>query len=489
MTVTQNASVTPIIPGFHPDPTICRVGDDYYLATSSFEYFPGVPLFHSTDLVTWTQIGNVMTTREQFVEGESRPSSGLWAGTLRYREGLFYYITTNMSDAEAGQILVTATDPAGPWSRPVHIVDAIGIDPDICWDDDGTCLVTWHRFNWSVGGIDVHQVAIDPTTGSTLGDSYPVWQGSGMPAAEGPHLYKIGAWWYLLFAEGGTEKGHSVTVARAPRPEGPYEGHAANPILTRRSTFAPVIHTGHADLVETPDGQWAAVYLGVRPRGGTPGFHVLGREAFLSGIDWEDEWPVFVTDRYDVPAAATAFDDDFSSEALHPRWVVPGGSLHDIVAQPNAGALVAPGQRLCVRVTDLSWEAEAVLGEAGGVEVRIDPRHAYRVEIVEDEAVAVRTIGGLSETVGRAPVLSLPARIRLRAEEPTEPAVPRGDAGPDVIVLSIAGSTGWTELARLDGRYISTEVATGFTGRMIAIGDDDNATMIHRFSYRPVDRP
>ncbi|MEV7608543.1 glycoside hydrolase family 43 protein [Microbacterium sp. NPDC089320] len=482
---STNASVTPIVSGFHPDPTICRVGGDYYLATSSFEYFPGVPLFHSTDLVTWTQIGNVMTTREQFVEGAARPSGGLWAGTLRHRDGLFYYITTNVSDFDAGQIIVTASDPAGPWSEPVHVRGAIGIDPDICWDDDGVCLVTWHRFNWKVGGIDVHQVAIDPATGELLGESYPVWQGSGMPAAEGPHLYHIGDWWYLMFAEGGTEKGHSVTVARAPRPEGPYEGCPANPILTRRSTFAPVVHTGHADLVQTPEGDWAAVYLGVRPAGSTPGYHVLGRESFLSGIDWVDGWPVFVTDRYEIPTTDPGFAEDFTggAAAWHPRWVVPAGDLSEIDLSDGA-ARVPAGRALCVRVTDLTWEAEAEL--SGSFELRIDARHSYRLEVEGDRVRAVRTVGGFSQIVASHEVAGATERVsvRISAVPSQERTVPLGDAGPDEILLAVRDGDAWTELARLDGRYVSTEVASGFTGRVLAVGDASSDTLLRTMTYR-----
>ncbi|MGH8954566.1 MAG: glycoside hydrolase family 43 protein [Microbacterium sp.] len=487
MGVTQNSAVAPIVPGFHPDPTICRVGDDYYLATSSFEYFPGVPLFHSTDLVTWTQIGNILTTREQFVEGGARPSGGLWAGTLRHHDGLFYYITTNVSDFDAGQIIVTATDPRGPWSAPVHLPDVIGIDPDICWDDDGRCLVTWHRFTWAVGGIDVHQVPIDPVTGETLSDSYPVWQGSGMPAAEGPHLYRIGDWWYLMFAEGGTEKGHCVTVARAPRPEGPYEGYSANPILTRRSTFTPVQNTGHADLVQTPAGDWAAVYLGVRPAGSTPSYHVLGREAFLSGIDWVDGWPVFVTDRYEIPQGRTAFVDDFSTDALDPRWVVPSGDIAEIVVDPGRGAAIPAGGRLCVRVADLAWEAEAEIIGDGALEVRIEARHAYRIERIGGDIRAVVVIAGRSQVLASvaAPAASASAVLRLRAIAPDEPSVPRGDAGPDMIVFDAQIDSAWVELDRFDGRYISTEVASGFTGRVLAVGGEA-PTLVRRFSYRSI---
>src|SRR5690606_29267786 len=190
---------------------------------------------------------------------------------------------------------------AGPWSEPVFVREAIGIDPDLAWDDDGTCYLTWHDLDFVRGGKGIIQAPVDPMTGELLAPAYPVWQGSGMIAAEGPHLHRVGDWWYLMLAEGGTERGHSVTIARAPHPSGPYEACPHNPILTRRSTGHPVQNTGHADLVERSDGSWAAVYLGVRVQGSTPGFHVLGRETFLAGVEWIDGWPQFDVGHFDVP--------------------------------------------------------------------------------------------------------------------------------------------------------------------------------------------
>src|SRR6478735_5604408 len=206
--VASPAAITPVIPGFHPDPTICRVGFDYFLATSSFEYFPGAPIFHSRDLVTWTQIGNILTRRSQFRAGTSGPSTGIYGSTLRHRDGHFWFVTTNVSDFESGQLIVHATDPAGPWSDPVFVPEAIGIDPDLCWDDDGACYLTWHVLDFTVGGQGIRQAPIDLATGELLEPAYPVWQGSGMPMAEGPHLYHIGDSWYMMLAEGGTERGH-----------------------------------------------------------------------------------------------------------------------------------------------------------------------------------------------------------------------------------------------------------------------------------------
>src|SRR5690349_20119155 len=145
------SATNPILPGCYPDPTICRVGDDYYLANSSFEYFPGVPIWHSRDLLQWRQIGHVLTRREQFVRGDGRSSTGIYAGTLRHHNGHFFYVTTNISEYDAGHFVVHDDDPAGPWSDPVHVGGAIGIDPDLAWDRDGQCYLSWKAMSFTEG--------------------------------------------------------------------------------------------------------------------------------------------------------------------------------------------------------------------------------------------------------------------------------------------------------------------------------------------------
>ncbi|MFC7483606.1 glycoside hydrolase family 43 protein [Luedemannella flava] len=250
----------PVIAGMFPDPSVCRVGGDYYLACSSFEYFPGVPIFHSRDLVHWEQIGNVLDRPSQLSMPASMPSSGgVYAPTLRHHDGRFWLITTNVG---AGNLLVTADDPAGPWSEPLPLPGVPGIDPDIAWDDEGRCWCT-------MAGIA--QVRIDPATGETLGPMRRLWSGQpGAQAPEAPHLYHLGEYWYLLIAEGGTERGHAVSIARGPAPDGPFEPCPANPILSHRGTNRPIQNTGHADLVEGPDGSWWLVFLGVRPGAARP---------------------------------------------------------------------------------------------------------------------------------------------------------------------------------------------------------------------------
>ncbi|NEN04945.1 glycoside hydrolase family 43 protein [Diaminobutyricibacter tongyongensis] len=482
-----SAATDPVIPGFYPDPTICKVGSDYYLANSSFEYFPGAPLFHSTDLVTWDQIGHIMSRRSQFQYGSDGPSTGVYGSTLRFHSGRFWFITTNVSTFDSGQLLLTADDPAGEWSDPIQIPDAIGIDPDIVWDDDGICYLTWNALDFSDGGRGILQATLDTTTGKLTSPAYQVWQGTGMVAPEGPHLYRIGDYWYLLLAEGGTERGHSVTVARGTSPSGPFESCPWNPIFTHRSSGHPVQNVGHADLVPDLDGGWAAVYLGARPHGSTPQYHVLGRETFLAGVDWLEGWPVFDEGRFQAEPVDTDFIDAFATPTLHHRWVAPTGEPDRIAKHlPEGGVALAgiPGQGgLCVRVRDLSWRADAVLMASGTFRVRIDDRHWYGLHVLDGSVTVEAQIGDIRSTVSSSPFAGGAVTVRIESVPPVSLPIPLGHGGPDDIVLSFDAGDGFHELSRLDGRYISTEVASGFTGRMLCVGAADAESRLLRVTY------
>ncbi|WP_328709006.1 glycoside hydrolase family 43 protein [Microbispora hainanensis] len=236
-----------------------------------------MPIFHSRDLTTWNQIGNVLDRPSQLRLRTAPSSGGIYAPTLRHHDGLYMLITTNVSDR--GHFIVSAEDPAGPWSDPIVVDGLPSVDPDLAWDEDGTCWCTYATFGAEAGTI--MQVPIDPLRGEILDAPRPLWSGTGLAAPEAPHLYRIDGTWYLLIAEGGTARGHAVSVARAPKATGPFEGCPANPVLSHRSTGSTIQNTGHGDLVQAPDGSWHMLLLGVRPRGVTPGFHVLGRETFL----------------------------------------------------------------------------------------------------------------------------------------------------------------------------------------------------------------
>ena len=278
-------TVNPILPGFNPDPSVVRVDGVYYLVTSTFEYLPGMPVYRSEDLEDWTLIGHVATREEQIGIRHSPTPGGVFAPTIRFHDGRFHVIVSVMFNAR-GCVVFTAERPEGPWSDGVEIPAVDGIDPDLAWDDDGVAYVTY-----AVMGQGIRQVRVDLETGEALSEPRPLWSGTGLHAPEGPHLYRRGDDWYLLIAEGGTERGHTVAIARGTSPEGPFEGFAGNPILTARSTSSAVQNVGHADLVEAPDGGTAMVALGVRPGGFTRSFSPLGRETFLTRVEWVDGWP------------------------------------------------------------------------------------------------------------------------------------------------------------------------------------------------------
>ncbi|HDQ44411.1 MAG TPA: glycoside hydrolase family 43 protein [bacterium] len=281
----ERTFTNPVLSGFYPDPSICRVGDDYYMVHSTFEYFPGVPVSHSKDLVHWRLIGYCLTRESQVHLHHIPASGGIFAPTIRYHDGTFYMITTCVGCG--GNFYVTAEDPAGPWSDPVWL-DREGIDPSLFFDDDGTVYYTRHE-----GEADGHivQRTLNPETGKLEGELRKLWEGTGDIWPEGPHLYRIQDKYYLLISEGGTSYDHMVTVARSDSPWGPFESNPANPILTHRHLPDHPVHAvGHADLVETPDGWWL-VCLGIRPQGGR--YHHMGRETFLAPVEFNDEgWPV-----------------------------------------------------------------------------------------------------------------------------------------------------------------------------------------------------
>lgn len=271
----------PVIPGFYSDPSVCRVGDDYYLVTSTFEYFPGVPVFHSKDLVNWEQIGHCIDRNTQLPKGLN-----IFACTIRHHNGTFYMITTNIM-AE-GNFYVTATDPAGPWSDPI-LIKVGGIDPDLFFDDDGKVYVISSTFILN---------EIDIKTGELIPGGRKVWNGTGGRAPEGPHIYKKDGFYYLMAAEGGTEEAHSETIARSRSIWGPYDSNPSNPILTHCNYIGqslPVQGVGHADMVQAHDGSWWMVFHGYRKLQAMYGgvHHILGRETCLAPVSWpENGWPV-----------------------------------------------------------------------------------------------------------------------------------------------------------------------------------------------------
>lgn len=500
----------PVIPGFHPDPSVCQVGEDYYLACSSFEYFPGAPIFHSRDLETWQQVGNALDRPSQLRLATAPSSGGMYAPTLRHHDGRFWLITTNVSDR--GHFIVTTEDPAGPWSEPVVLDDLPGVDPDLAWDEDGTCWCTFATFGADAGTIA--QVAIDPSTGLLLGEPRPIWSGTGLASPEAPHLYRIDDQWYLLVSEGGTSRGHAVSVARAPAATGPFEGCPANPVLSHRSTDSPVQSTGHGDLVRAPDGSWQLLLLGVRPRGGFPGFHVLGRETFRTTVRWAEGWPLPAPVTVDDVRAPSDGDtmsdgdtppdrtppgtrerDDFDAPALASRWIsvrerVPASfSLSD---RPGWLTLHGSGDSLDDPVPTFvgrrqehhDGRVRALLDPGtgrGGLGVRLDERHHVRIEVADGEVRCIARIGPAIQTLAVRAVE--PGPVVLGVDIEASPAHSDVGAPPDTLRLGLETGGTFVPLAELDGRYLSSEVAGGFTGRVIGVFATEGTIAVDWFDY------
>jgi beta-xylosidase len=352
-------------------------------------------------------------------------------------------------------------------------------------------------------------VRIDPVTGRSFGEPRRLWSGTpGALAPEAPHLYRIGDYWYLLIAEGGTERCHGVSVARGSSPQGPFEPCPANPILTHRGTDHPIQNTGHADLVQGPDGSWWMVLLGVRPHGGTPGWHVLGRETFLAPVTWSDDWPVVGEVSPDLPPPPWPLQepvvppvrDDFELSDLAPGWISPRSRpVAHCTTKERAGWL-----SLRVRGASLddpeavfvgrrqqhpSCSARTLVDPAegrGGLAVRLDEQHHYEIEATPGEVQVVARIGPLRSVVASHPAPGGPVVLRIEVTATQEVRDPR--QGPDTVSLGVEDAQGrFVRLAGLDGRYLSTEVAGGFTGRVIGLYAAAGTVHFDWFDYEPLD--
>ncbi|MFH6997448.1 glycoside hydrolase family 43 protein [Flavobacterium sp. FlaQc-57] len=373
----------PILAGFYPDPTICRVEDKFYLVNSSFCYFPGLPIFESTDLVNWKQIANIIDRPEQANFGNSRLSGGMYAPTLRYHNGIFYVICTNVSGV--GNFIVTAKNPVGPWSNPIVIPGVDGIDPDIFFDDDGKVYITHngpppnnislhdgHRaiymFEYDLANQKIASQPKLVINGGTDMSKKPVW-------IEGPHVIKKSGYYYMICAQGGTGFNHSEVVFRSKNIYGPYESYGDNPIMTQLhldpNRKNEVSTTGHADFVELPNGDWWAVFLGCRPYG--MDLYNTGRETFMMPVEWKNDWPTIVDGNKAIPminkrpnlplskektepmSGNFVWHDDFENSKLGLKWNfirTPSEKWYDL---KNGKLLIKPRKESIHTETNFSF--------------------------------------------------------------------------------------------------------------------------------------
>jgi alpha-N-arabinofuranosidase len=479
----------PVLPGFYPDPSICRVNNDYYMVNSSFGYFPGIPLFHSKNLVNWEQIGYVLDREEQLPLAKAQVTLGIFAPTIRYHNGLFYMITTNITDK--GNFYVTAKNPAGPWSNPIWIKTP-GIDPSLFFDEDGKVYVTSAQ-NWGPVKNRIVMSEIDIATGKLLTEPVTIWKGTGGKFPEGPHLYKKDGFYYLIIAEGGTEYGHKVTIARSKNIWGAYESNPANPILTHANANEennPIQGTGHADLVQTTDGSWFLVALGFRP---LDSHQILGRETFLAPVIWNtNEWPIVNKNGSislemnveklpeEVKIKNYNQTDDFSQNKLGFEWNYINnpitqnyslserkgylrlyGSEKSLNENPGVSFIGRRQQHFNFTATTTLDFNPSTENEEAGITLYKDAQHHYQLYIrkkgTERELVLAYSIGKIH---------AIQKTIHLK----------KGNVQLNITGTPKSYEFGYSQgndtatvLGNVETKYLSTETAGGFTGVYIGL--------------------
>ena len=522
----------PIIRGFAPDPSIVRVGSDFYLVNSTFEYFPAIPVYHSRDLVNWSLIGHAVQDPSSLNLDHVESSGGVQAATIRYSKGRFYVVFTCIVGGKVESYLTKTRDPGGQWERPRLIKDAEGIDPSLFFDDDGKVWYTANRLPKNPdfpGQAEIWLQEIDVEAGQLLGIRYPLSRGCCNGVwAEGPHLYKRNGVYYLLMAEGGTLYEHSVTVAVSDSVTGPYTSNPRNPVLTHRnlSYDYPITGVGHADLVELADGRWYAVALGWRMIDGRHG--ILGRETFLVPVTWETErewwrnkprtYPVFSPEtgrielHYPRPfphlgeSSSRKFADDFKSTQLSAEWSMRRSQSNPFYElDPHKGLVMKllPGRIkdaeqysfLGVRQRDFRFGAEA--------ELLFNPRaeeEAGMIVIMSDHAAITLTVcNGVRDRCVRLSRWSEGSRKDLAEVSIRGGATRLKIEGNDLTYrfFALKGNGTWIQVGPVvDGTFMSPAVikAYNYTGINVGIYASSNGAattnmaVYHHFDYRPMEQ-
>jgi alpha-N-arabinofuranosidase len=511
----------PILAGFYPDPSVCRVGDDYYLVTSTFAYYPGLPVFHSRDLVNWTQIGSVLDRPAVLNLDGQGVSDGLFAPTIRHHDGTFYVTCTLVSGG--GNFVVTSKDPKGPWSDPVWIPEANGIDPSMCFDDDGKAYLLYNSVapdNKPLydGHRTIRMVEFDLSAMRVTGEERilvnggsdisekPVW-------IEAPHIFKKDRKYFLTCAEGGTADNHSQVVFRSDSVWGPYEPYAGNPILTQRHLTVgrphPVTTAGHADFVETQNGEWWAVFLACRPylmRSNQEEYYNNGRETFMAPVVWKEGWPMIdlggetVRYRYSAPdlpegpkppiplSGNFRYRDDFNDTTLRNNWMflrTPRESWYSLTERPGALSLKLRAESASGRMNPsflghrqqhLRGSASVAItatpagpNEKAGLLVFQSERRYYLIcRSIRDGRPTVELFRSANEEP-RIEDMALVASALL--PEGTGCVRLKAEARDSIYAFSYTIGTGpWTTLREdLDAKFLNTKYPNGFVGVMYAL--------------------
>lgn len=504
--------LNPVVSGFYPDPSVCRVGDTYWLVNSTFAYFPGVPIFKSHDLVNWHQVGHVLNRVSQLpLKGADIGKGGIYAPQISYNpKNKTYYMTTmNMTTFQV--FYVKSKNPEKGWSEPVQMKRG-GMDTSFFFDTDGKAYVVYNtRPNGGAkyeGQTAIHMNEFDWKADSIKSKTYELTTGSSCiehpTCIEGPHLYKVGKYYYLMCAEHGTGFTHSEVIFRSKSVLGPWENCPNNPILTQRDLpdhqrQDAVTCTGHADLVQTKEGDWWAVFLGCRPykidtSTWEPDYYNTGRETFLLPVTWKDGWPVILEKGKAVPTVVNkkkleerprgniAFTDKFDTSRLDLRWIFlrnPNMSNYDwktgtgITLKADTANIYgkeSPTAILC-RQKNLAFSAETEVNftpcndkDLAGLVVFQNNENNFVVGVTlldgKPSLTLTRTEGGKQVLMASAVLLDVKQPVRLKV-----------DADGRSYTFSYALADGaWQTLAKgCDGQNLSTKVAGGFVGTTIGL--------------------
>lgn len=480
----------PVIKGFYPDPSVCKVEDTYYLVCSSFQYFPGVPLFKSKDLINWEQIGHCLTRKSQVQLNGIDSSGGVFAPTIRHHNGRFYMTTTNATTQQ--NFFVWTDDIYDEWSEPIY-VDQGGIDPSFYFEDETTYFMS--NGADEDGMIGIVQCEIDAETGRKLTPSRTIWQGTGGRYLESPHLYKIKDRYYLMAAEGGTEFGHMVTYACGNSPYGPFEAYPHNPVLTNRNLGGYELQAvGHGDLIQDHSGNWWMLHLGFRQIEQWQPYHHLGREVFLTPVRFgNDGW---FTAGHNGTVLKSFSIDSISGDAIqnekkcytfeNTQWDIDWCYLrwpHTEHYKFEKGKLMLSGTEITLDEADsptfiglrqkdfhavISCDVCMSEGEAG-ITLYMDENHHYDLAIRKCkngyEAIERLNIGDIK---------SVENVIELKNANSASFVIHANNMYYSFFI-EVEGKE--IQLGTAKTRYLSSEVAGGFTGVVIglyAYGDGSN---------------
>ena len=481
----------PIVRGFYPDPSVCEANGAYYMVNSTFQYFPGVTLFESEDLVNWKQIGHVLTRKNQVMLEKINSSGGVFAPTIRYNDGRFYMVTTN--DTTHQNFYVYTDDIYGEWSDPIF-VDQGGIDPSLYFEGGHTYFISNGSDDYGKGGVVQCEIEIE--TGKKLSHSKCIWQGSGGRYLESPHMYKIGDWYYLMAAEGGTEYGHMITCARATSVWGEFESNPNNPVITNRNKAPEIIQgIGHGDLIQDKNGAWHILCLGFRQMHLWMPYHTLGREVFMVPVQFTaDGW--FTAGLDGTADKEYEIEGDFVQVRKQVETFENTGWNLDwcYLRHPQAENYELADNRLClhgskvtldevdsptfigIRQKDFNFtetvEVTVDVGEAGITVYSCENEHydlAIRRAGEQYEAVLKLNIGGIKHEQSVVKLSSNKATLIIHA---------------DNFQYNFFVSEGAEEIALGCGqvKYLSSEVSGGFTGVVLglyAVGE--NTAVFEKF--------